>query len=118
LKTLTEEELKYYSIPTHSSKQFNKAIEAWGSAGAIEGRNAVALSPIDSIYHGKADENIGIVFNEALLLEGRRRDLAETSLHEIAHFVSGYRDYTEEFVGLLYELAHHLASAKTASVKT
>ena len=75
-----------------------------------ERQGGVAVAPISSAYHGKADK--GVVFNEGLLFEGKRRDLAETSLHEVAHLVSGARDYTEEFVTLMYELALHLATGR------
>jgi len=99
-ETLTAEQLKRFPL-------FEDRLSQWDNAATIENRNAVAIAPISSAYHGKADK--GVIFNEALLLGDKHRNLAEVSLHEVAHIVSGYYDYQENFVTLLYELAHHLA---------
>ena len=102
-ETLTAEQLRRFPFS-------EGRLSEWKDAAALELRNAVALAPITSAYHGKAGK--GVIFNEALLIGGKRRDLAEVSLHEVAHIVSGYYDYQEDFVSLLYELAHHLAKQK------
>ena len=108
-RELTKEQLQYYAI---SGSMLQFAEELWGDAAVITRRNrdGVLLAPFDSPFHGRA--NNGIAFNEGLLLPGQKSELAETALHEVAHAVSGYNDYTEEFVGVLNELAHHLASKK------
>ena len=111
-KSLTEEQLHHYSIPEYSAKRFNEAVGAWSSADAIIERDGVAVAPFGSAFHGKADFEKGVIFNEGLLLRGQRRELAETSLHEVAHILSRRSDYTEEFVTLLYDVAHHLVSTK------
>jgi len=98
----TAEQFKYLHL-------FQDRFSKWNDVTSIENRNAVAIAPISSEFHGKVDIDNGVVFNEELLFEGNRRKLAETSLHEIAHIVSGYPDYTEHFIALMYELAQHLA---------
>lgn len=105
-ESLTEEQLKHFPL------RKDQWLSEWDDPASIEGRDAVAIAPISSAFHGKFDK--GVIFNEALLLnlEGKRRQLAETSLHEMAHVGSGHHDYTEEFVTLLYELAHHLAKIR------
>lgn len=99
-RVLTDKQLRHFPLR-------EDRLNEWTDATAIENRDAVAIAPISSAYHGKADE--GVIFNESLLLESDHRNLAEVSLHEVAHIVSGYRDYQENFVTLLYELAQHLA---------
>ncbi|MDO8451551.1 MAG: hypothetical protein Q7S76_01650 [bacterium] len=109
--TLADEQLKHFPL---REDRFSE----WKDAASIENRNAVAIAPISSAFHGKVDE--GVVFNEALLLdiEGNRRKLAEVSLHEVAHIVSGHHDYQENFVTLLYELAQYLAKAQQDQRRT
>jgi hypothetical protein len=104
--TLTEKELERFPLRTYMLGN----LEHWDNAATIEERGAVALAPISSAYHGKVDK--GVILNEALLLKGKRRDLAETALHEMAHVASRESDYTEPFVMILYELAQHLAREK------
>jgi hypothetical protein len=108
-ESLTEEQLKYFPL------RKDQWLDEWNDSALIESRDAVAIAPLSSAFHGKFDK--GVIFNEALLLnlEGNRRQLAETSLHEIAHVGSGHYDYTEEFVTLLYELAQHLAKIRQES---
>jgi hypothetical protein len=103
-RTLSEKALARYPL---SEDKLSKGRQVLADA---EQRGGVAIAPVSSAYHGKADN--GVVFNEGLLFEGKRRDLAETALHEVAHIVSGQRDYTEEFVSVMYELAHHLVKQR------
>ncbi len=101
-RTLSDKALAHYPLSEE------KLLDGSRVLAEAERRGGVAIAPMSSAYHGKADN--GVVFNEALLFEGKRRNLAETSLHEVAHLVSGERDYTEEFVAVLYELAHYFAA--------
>jgi len=104
--TLTEEQRRHFPFLSEDR------LHEWDTAVAIESRNAVAIAPIDSAFHGKAHKGC-VIFNEALLLEGKRRKFAEVSLHEVAHIISGYHDYQKNFVTLLYELAHHFAKKRS-----
>ncbi len=94
-------------------KRIDANAREWNSPDILEENGAVAITPISSAFRGKADMDFDtkVLFNEQSLFVGHRRELAETSLHEMAHIVSEYSDYTEEFVTLLYNLAHHLARA-------
>ncbi len=101
--------------PLGGAYRLDEKINSWSEASAVErNEHGVALAPIESAFHGKVDR--GVVFNEALLMGSNRRVLAETSLHEMAHILTGHSDYTEEFVSVLYELARHLAITKERGV--
>ncbi len=97
----------FYYHPLGSAYKFDSNIEKWSDVKSImESDKGVAIAPITSGFHGQVYQK-GVVFNEALLMKGSKRDLAETSLHEMAHVVSGQPDYTEDFVSLMYELAKY-----------
>lgn len=109
---LTPDQLKRH--PLAGAYQVEERIKKWSNKKGIESdEHGVAVAPITSAFHGKADK--GVVFNEHLLMGEIKRDLAHVSLHEMAHFVSREADYTEDFVTVLYELAKHLASKQNQS---
>lgn len=103
-------------MPYHIKKA-KKEIRKWNDAEKIEQRDqSLAVIPIESTLFGQVKQE-KVIFNEGLLLEKNGRELASTSLHEIAHIISGENDFTENFVSLLYDLTKHFAlQAKTASV--
>lgn len=110
---LTREQFTLYPVP--AARLYDRAT-VWADAKAIADADKVALAPVESAFHGKAEDR-GVIFNEALLFSAQRRNLAETSLHEVAHVISGYSDYTEDFVRLLHELALHFAAQKAGAKK-
>jgi hypothetical protein len=95
----------------YTTGKYNERIQNWTDARSIEQSDeGVAVSPISSAFHGKAELDKGVIFNEALLFENNRRQLAAVSLHEMTHIITREGDYTEEFVGMLYDLAKYLVS--------
>jgi len=102
---LGSEEIPYDSIL--NSYDFANKIRKWSDNERImNDKHGVGVAPITAGFHGSVDRN-GVIFNEHLLVAGNNRELAETSLHEIAHLVSGAGDYSERFVTLLYKLAEY-----------
>jgi hypothetical protein len=98
------------NFSSYQKERIYEKAEEWNDSNKIEEKNGVAVSVMDSAFHGKAGREV--VFNEELLLSGDRRQLAHVALHEMTHILSGYGDYSEEFVLLLYGLAQHLAEKK------
>jgi len=108
-ESLTDEQV--YNHPLLNAYQSKEKVNEWSDVDKIiKNPNGVGVAPITSGFHGRADQ--GVVFNEVLLVENDKRKLAEVSLHEMAHIVSGRGDYEEEFVDLLYELAKHFIKEK------
>jgi len=91
---------------------------AWTDARKImERETGVRIASVTADFNGQAVDG-GVVLNEELLWHGatQKRQLVETTLHELLHLLSNESDYTENFVAGLYALAKHFMAQK--SVKT
>ena len=98
-------------------RNIERELAQWGNSSTVlQKEGGVGLAPMDSGFHGLASD--GVILNEGLFLEGNKKKIGAVVLHEMNHILTNFSDYTEGFVGVMYELAQLLLEKRGGKIGT